>query len=90
MAEGGQILLTRAVFDSARQFIREIPDAPASAGVVLGWEAHGAYVVRGMENPVEIFEVGSFNARITTNHGYALSVEFIAPPRELVARLNQL
>lgn len=54
MAVGGQILLTRAVFDNARQFVREIPDTAAA----LRWEAHGSYLAKGIEAPIEVFEVG--------------------------------
>ena len=58
MAEGGQVLLTHAVFDDARQFVKTVPDVPAPEQTALGWEAHGAYRVKGIEEPVEIFEVG--------------------------------
>ena len=58
MAAGGQVLLTRAVFDDARQFIRTIPEIPAEAQAELGWEAHGSYLIKGLDSPVEIFEVG--------------------------------
>ena len=58
MAEGGQVLLTHAVFDDARQFVKTIPEVPAPEQAALGWEAHGAYRVKGLEEPVDIFEVG--------------------------------
>ena len=58
MAAGGQVLLTHAVFDDARQFVKTIPNVEPGAQAPLGWEAHGAYRVKGMEEPVEIFEVG--------------------------------
>ncbi len=58
MAEGGQVLLTRAVFDDARQFIKKIPEIPADAQSELGWEAHGSYLIKGLDDAVEIFEVG--------------------------------
>ena len=58
MAEGGQVLLTHAVFDDARQFVKTIPEVPAPEQAALGWEAHGAYRVKGIEDPVDIFEVG--------------------------------
>ena len=50
---GGQILMTRAAFDSARQEDGSIPD-----GVEYRWLAHGIYKVEGIEEPLEIFEVG--------------------------------
>jgi class 3 adenylate cyclase/WD40 repeat protein len=58
LAQGGQVLLTRGVFDNARQFVREIPDIPSSSQAELSWQAHGAYLLKGIEEPVEIFEVG--------------------------------
>ncbi len=58
MAVGGQVLLTHAVFDDARQFVKTIPEVEPGAQAALGWEAHGAYRVKGIEEPVDIFEVG--------------------------------
>ena len=58
MAQGGQVLLTHAVFDDARQFVKAVPEVPADAQAPLGWEAHGRYRVKGLDDPVEIFEVG--------------------------------
>ena len=58
MAQGGQVLLTHAVFDDARQFVQAVPEVPADAQAPLGWEAHGRYRVKGLDDPVEIFEVG--------------------------------
>src|SRR5688572_30050595 len=58
LAEGGQVLLTRSVFDDARQFVKTIPELPAGEEVELGWVAHGAYLIKGIDEPVDIFEVG--------------------------------
>ena len=58
MATGGQVLLTHSVFDDARQFIKAIPGVPDAGHAQLGWEAHGAYLVKGIDGPVDIFEVG--------------------------------
>ncbi|MDQ7778362.1 MAG: protein kinase [Planctomycetota bacterium] len=55
LAEGGQILCTRAVFDNARQVLkgRELGDlAP------LVWLNHGSYLMKGVEDPIEVCEVG--------------------------------
>ncbi len=57
LAAGGQILVTRSVFDSTRQFLRGVPRVHDES-VKLGWEAHGAYLVKGIEAPVDIFEIG--------------------------------
>ena len=47
---GGQTLLTRHAFDSARQNVRDES---------LSWPAHGRYRLKGNENdPLEIYEVG--------------------------------
>ncbi|HZE95560.1 MAG TPA: adenylate/guanylate cyclase domain-containing protein, partial [Planctomycetota bacterium] len=60
LAVGGQILLTRTVFDSARHAVREHPpvgaDAPAPA---LAWMSHGSYLFKGCTDPVDVFEVGA-------------------------------
>jgi serine/threonine-protein kinase len=67
LAQGGQILLTRAAFDSARQNIRRHPSI-AAAGAPTGatppppeikWMAYGRYAIKGIEEPIEIFEVGA-------------------------------
>jgi len=48
-----QILLTRGLFDSARQhFVADSEEHPVE------WCAHGPFVIKGLEEPVEIFEVG--------------------------------
>jgi serine/threonine protein kinase len=59
LAQRGQILLTRAVFDAARQVVREHPPvAPDIPPLALKWIAHGPYLFTGYSEPVEIFEVG--------------------------------
>jgi serine/threonine-protein kinase len=53
IAAGRQILLTRNAFDSVRQqVITTADDAP------IEWLAHGPYRLKGLEEPVEIFEAG--------------------------------
>lgn len=61
LAQGGQILLTRASFDSARQNIRRHPSIPgeATAPPEIRWMAYGRYAIKGLEEPMEIFEVGA-------------------------------
>jgi serine/threonine protein kinase len=61
----GQILLTRAAFDLARQgaaaagsWTSRPAQPPAAAPDQLRWLAHGIYLFEGDEDPVEIFEVG--------------------------------
>lgn len=55
LAEGGQILLTRSAFDNARQVIsgRELPHIGA-----LSWLNHGQYLLKGIDEPIEICELG--------------------------------
>ena len=54
LAQGGQILLTRGVFDSARQMLK----GEDIEGVgVLSWVSHGRYLLKGVDEPVEICEV---------------------------------
>ena len=54
LARGRQTLLSRAAFDVARQSaVGEAAEAEK-----LLWLAHGEYVLRGLEEPVEVFEVG--------------------------------
>ncbi|MBE7561200.1 protein kinase, partial [bacterium] len=55
LAAGGQILLTRAVFDNARAVLR----GEELAGVgPLTWLDHGPYEIKGVEEPLSICEVG--------------------------------
>ncbi len=56
LAAGGQILLTRSPFDEARHFVRAHPDLVGD--VSLTWLAHGPYLFKGCEEPIEVFEVG--------------------------------
>ena len=54
LAGPGQTLLTRSAFDVAR---RSAVDAGGEAEH-LRWLAHGRYTFQGVEDPVEVFEVG--------------------------------
>ncbi|MEM7385565.1 MAG: adenylate/guanylate cyclase domain-containing protein, partial [Verrucomicrobiota bacterium] len=61
LAQGGQILISRPVYDNARHFLKTFTplghDADAETPP-LRWAAHGRYVFQGAEEPMEIFEVG--------------------------------
>ena len=59
LAMGGQILLTRLLFDEARHFIHEHPEVGGKPAPPLGWLAHGPYLMQGREDPIDIFEVGA-------------------------------
>jgi len=58
LAEGGQILLTRVVFDEARQFVHEHPQVDGQRPPIR-WMAHGPYLFKGADDPMEVFEVGA-------------------------------
>jgi class 3 adenylate cyclase len=61
LAGGGQILLTRAAFDAARQYVRSHPHDGAEdvEPPPLRWMAHGRYLFKGLDEPMEVFEVGA-------------------------------
>ncbi|MEZ0223617.1 MAG: adenylate/guanylate cyclase domain-containing protein [Alphaproteobacteria bacterium] len=50
LADGGQILVTYPVFDSARGWLNDKSDPPAA------WAKHGLYALKGIAEPVEIYE----------------------------------
>jgi WD40 repeat protein/serine/threonine protein kinase/class 3 adenylate cyclase len=54
LAKAGQILMTRSVFDSARQVLKgeDIQEVGR-----LEWLHHGPYLLKGLDEPVEICEV---------------------------------
>ncbi len=54
LARGGQTLLSRGAFDLARRAAAGWSGAEAS----LKWLAHGSYLLKGLDEPVEVFEVG--------------------------------
>lgn len=58
LAQGGQTLMSRAVFDDARQYLRKHPVVSGEPSVGLEWMAHGSYQLKGQKDPVHIFEVG--------------------------------
>ncbi|MBW7906953.1 MAG: protein kinase [Phycisphaerae bacterium] len=57
LAQPGQTLLTRTVFENARQYLRTFDDDPQGP-VELRWNAYGYYAFKGLEDPLEVFEVG--------------------------------
>ncbi len=58
LAAGGQILMTLPVFDHARQTVAAVPAEEPSERAVLSWVAHGTYLVKGIDEPVGIYEIG--------------------------------
>src|SRR5262249_54196694 len=55
LAQGGQILMTRFAFDNARQVLRGQDLDGVSQ---LSWLNHGKYLLKGVEEHLEICEVG--------------------------------
>ena len=59
LAVGGQILMTRAVYDDARNYVRKYPSIEGEpVSLELIWQSHGDYRFKGHPEPLEIFEVG--------------------------------
>jgi WD40 repeat protein/tRNA A-37 threonylcarbamoyl transferase component Bud32/Tfp pilus assembly protein PilF len=61
LAEGNQILMTRSVFDHARQVLKG-HDVPGVGP--LAWMNHGPYGLKGVEDPVEVCEVGELDLAV--------------------------
>jgi serine/threonine protein kinase/class 3 adenylate cyclase/outer membrane protein assembly factor BamB len=82
LAGGGQVLLTRSVFDNARIFLK----GEALAGLApLSWLNHGLYSVKGIEEPLEICEVGEEGlAPLTTPGDSEKARRYMAPTAEPV------
>ncbi|HEV8607036.1 MAG TPA: adenylate/guanylate cyclase domain-containing protein, partial [Tepidisphaeraceae bacterium] len=62
LAQPGQILLTRAAFNEARQFVSDHPrwdNATDEELPKLTWMAHGPYLIKGIDEATEVFEVGA-------------------------------
>lgn len=55
LADGDQILMTRFAFDNARQVLKgQVIDGVGD----LAWKNHGLFKLKGVEEPLEICEVG--------------------------------
>ncbi|MFL2450535.1 MAG: hypothetical protein ACJ0IB_00525 [Verrucomicrobiales bacterium] len=56
----GQILMTRVVYDDAKQFVRNHPDSGLTDRVLATptWKSHGSFEIDGNEENIELFEVG--------------------------------
>jgi class 3 adenylate cyclase len=56
----GQILMTRVVYDDAKQFVRNHPDSGLSDTILPPpeWLSHGSYEVDGNDENIEVFEIG--------------------------------
>ncbi len=63
LAKGGQILMTRQVFDSARRVLKD--EAIEGLGR-LSWVSHGYYQLKGVEEPVEVYEAAEMGHGLLT------------------------
>ncbi|MGK0185552.1 MAG: class 3 adenylate cyclase [Verrucomicrobiales bacterium] len=62
MAKGGQILMSRAVYESARHYVRQHPPVVGVGSnemPELEWRNQGEYILQGAAEPVGIFQVGA-------------------------------
>ncbi len=57
LADGGQVLVTYTVFDSAHGWLNAKSDMP------VAWQKHGRYALKGIPEPVEIYE--AYNPKLT-------------------------
>lgn len=61
LGDGDQILMTRSAFDNARQVLK---GEEISGLTELSWLNHGPYQLKGVEEPLEICEVGEVNSAL--------------------------
>lgn len=82
LAEGNQILLTRAVFDNARQVLK----GETIEGVgALSWFNHGPYLLKGVDEHIEICEVGESDHAVLKAPGDSEKVHrYLSPDAEPV------
>lgn len=60
LGRGGQVLISRAIWDDARRNVRSHPACCGDeAAPELEWRSHGRYLFKGGDEPVEVFEVGA-------------------------------
>ena len=62
MGTGGQILMSRAVYENARHYVRQHPPIAGLGSnelPELEWRNHGEYLLQGAAEPMAIFQVGA-------------------------------
>jgi class 3 adenylate cyclase len=57
LADGGQVLVTYPVYDSAHGWLNDKSETP------VAWEKHGRYTLKGIPEPIEIYE--AYNPNLT-------------------------
>lgn len=77
LAGGDQILLTRSAFDNARQVLKgqDIEDIGP-----LDWLNHGPYLLKGIDDPMEICEAGERNRAVLKAPPDSEKVHRFSPP----------
>lgn len=82
LADGDQILMTRSAFDNARQVLK----GEDIGGVTeLTWLNHGSYVLKGVDEPIEVCEVGEKGRAVLRAPADSEKVRrYIPPDREPV------
>jgi serine/threonine protein kinase/WD40 repeat protein len=80
LAEPNQLLVTAPVFDVARQELTSAAD-----GEPIEWLAHGLYAIKGLDEPVQIYEVGLKHlSPLRAPAGSATARRMLAPGEESV------
>ena len=82
LAAADQILMTRSVFDNSRQILKGQDIEGVGA---LSWLNHGPYLLKGVEEPMEICEVGELNRAVLKPPSDSEKVHrFVSPDAEPV------
>lgn len=61
LAQGDQILLSQCAFENAKQMLEGVQIAGIDS---LSWKSHGLYSIKGVDNPIAVFEVGETGAAL--------------------------
>jgi serine/threonine protein kinase/class 3 adenylate cyclase/Tfp pilus assembly protein PilF len=77
---GRQTLLTRMPFDLARRGAL----GTRLADQTLSWLAHGAYLAKGLEDPIEVFEVGRTGFAPLVSPAETEKVRRVADPNAII------
>jgi class 3 adenylate cyclase len=61
LAQGNQILLSQCAFENAKQMLEgvQIPGVD-----MISWKSYGRYSIKGVNSPIEVFEVGETGAAL--------------------------
>ena len=87
LAEGDQILLTRSAFDNARQILK---GQEVERIKELLWINHGSYLLKGVEEPMEICEVGEVGEAVLKPPADSEKVHRHLPTEKAEAAANKV